>query len=193
MNLATRRMVESAILIAIGTVLSIFSFQGPWALGGSVTICSMLPLAIIAWRYGTRWGLLSAFIYAVIQMVLGFSNVGYGRNAFEMLMIVLLDYIIAFTVIGFSAMFKGRIKNDKLAVVMGILVTFVLRFVCHFLSGWLIWEALWPNGYNYAAPVWSLLYNGSYMLPEIIITAVVAWLSFIPLKKYWLGEGEPQA
>ena len=49
-------------VIAIGTVLSIFSFQGPWALGGSVTICSMLPLAIISWRHGTRWGLISAFM-----------------------------------------------------------------------------------------------------------------------------------
>ena len=119
MNLTTRRMVESAILIAVGTVLSIFSFRGPWALGGSVTICSMLPLAIIAWRHGTRWGLISAFIYAVVQMMLGFGNVGYGRNAVQMLMIVLLDYIVAFTVIGFSAMFKGRVKDHKLAAVLG--------------------------------------------------------------------------
>ena len=73
------------------------------------------------------------------------------------------------------------------------LVTFTLRFLCHFLSGWLIWEALWPNSYSYAAPVWSLLYNGSYMLPEIAITAAVAWLSFVPLKKYWLGEDLPRA
>ncbi len=188
MNPTTRRMVESAILIAIGTVLSIFSFQGPWALGGSVTVCSMLPLAIIAWRHGTRWGLASSFVFAVIQMLLGFSNVGYGRNAAEMLLIALLDYIVAFTVIGFSAMFRGRVKDDRLAAVLGIVVTFVLRFLCHFVSGWFIWEALWPNGYNYAAPLWSLLYNGSYMLPEIIITGAVTWLSFAPLKRYWLGE-----
>ncbi len=188
MNVKTRRMVESAILIAIGTVLSIFSFQGPWALGGSVTICSMLPLAIIAWRHGTRRGLAAALLFALIQMMMGFSNVGYGRTALEMLMIALLDYIIAFTVIGLSAMFKNRIKDHRLAAVLGISLTFMLRYVCHFLSGWLIWEALWPNGYQYAAPVWSFLYNGSYMLPEIIITVMVCWLSFVPLKKFWLGE-----
>ena len=193
MNLTTRRMVESAIFIAIGTVLSIFSFQGPWALGGSVTICSMLPLAIISWRHGIRWSLISAFIFALIQLMLGFGNVGYGRNFFEMLLIALLDYIIAFTVIGLSAMFKGKVKDNRLAAVLGITVTFTLRFLCHFLSGWLIWEALWPNSYSYAAPVWSLLYNGSYMLPEIAITAAVAWLSFVPLKKYWLGEDLPRA
>lgn len=193
MNLTTRRMVESAILIAIGTVLSLFSFQGPWALGGSVTVCAMLPLVFIAWRHGAKWGLFSAFIYALLQMMLGFKNVGYGRNFFEMLMIALLDYIVAFTVIGFSALFKDRGRDKRLAVVLGITVTFALRFLCHFVSGWFIWEALGPNGYGYAAPLWSLLYNGSYMLPEILITAVVAWLSFVPLKKYWLGEDLKQA
>ena len=146
MNLTTRRMVESAIFIAIGTVLSIFSFQGPWALGGSVTICSMLPLAIISWRHGTRWGLISAFIFALIQLMLGFGNVGYGRNFFEMLLIALLDYIIAFTVIGLSAMFKGKLKDNRLAAVLGITVTFTLRFLCHFLSGWLIWATVSGNG-----------------------------------------------
>ena len=67
-------------------------------------------------------------------------------------------------------------------------LSFTLRFLCHFLSGWLIWEALWPNELGYAAPMWSLLYNGSYMLPETLITAVVAFASFGPLKRYWLGE-----
>ena len=188
MTLTTRRMVESAILIAIGTVLSVLSFQGPWALGGSITICSMLPLVFIAWRHGTRWGLFSAFVYALLQMFLGLKNVGYGRNPGEMLLIALLDYVLAFTAIGLSAMFKGRVKDNRLAVVLGIVVTFALRFLCHFLSGWLIWEALWPNEHGYAAPMWSLLYNGSYMLPETLITAVVAFASFGPLKRYWLGE-----
>lgn len=188
MTLTTRRMVESAILIAIGTVLSVLSFQGPWALGGSITICSMLPLVFIAWRHGTRWGLFSAFVYALLQMFLGLKNVGYGRNPGEMLLIALLDYVLAFTAIGLSAMFKGRVKDNRLAVVLGIVVTFALRFLCHFLSGWLIWEALWPNELGYAAPMWSLLYNGSYMLPETLITAVVAFASFGPLKRYWLGE-----
>mgnify|MGYP002409690829 CR=1 FL=1 len=188
MTLTTRRMVESAILIAIGTVLSVLSFQGPWALGGSITICSMLPLVFIAWRHGTRWGLFSAFVYALLQMFLGLKNVGYGRNPGEMLLIALLDYVLAFTAIGLAAMFKGRVKDNRLAVVLGIVVTFALRFLCHFLSGWLIWEALWPNELGYAAPMWSLLYNGSYMLPETLITAVVAFASFGPLKRYWLGE-----
>lgn len=188
MSISTRRMVESAILIAIGTVLSILSIQGPWALGGSITICSMLPLVFIAWRYGTRWGLFSAFVFALLQMFLGFKNVSYGRNLFEMLAIALLDYIMAFGVIGLSGLMKNSFRNKRTALLAGIVFTFLLRYTCHFFSGWLIWEALWPNGQGFAAPLWSFLYNGSYMAPEIIITGIVAWLSFQPLKRYWLGE-----
>ena len=55
--------------------------------------------------------------------------------------------------------FKGRVKDNRLAAALGIAVTFALRFLCHFLSGWLIWEALWPNSYSYAAPVWSVSYT----------------------------------
>lgn len=188
MTLSTRRMVESAILIAIGTVLSILSFQGPWALGGSITICSMLPLVFISWRYETRWGMFSAFIYSLLQLILGFKNIGYGRNALEMLLIALLDYILAYSVISLSSVFKGRFKDQRLALLAGIMLTLLLRYAFHFFSGWIIWEALWPNDQGFTSPMWSLVYNGSYMVPEIIITSIVAWLSYQPLKRYWLGE-----
>ncbi len=193
MPLTTRRMVESAILIAIGTVLSVLSFQGPWALGGSITICSMLPLVFIAWRHGGKWGVFSAFIYALLQMMLGFKNVGYGRNILEMVLIALLDYILAFSVIGLSGAFTKRFAKSRTALMAGIAVTFSARFLFHFISGWLIWEALWPNELAWSSPLWSLAYNGSYMLPETLITLLVAWISYTPLKRYWLGEdlGKP--
>ena len=188
MPLSTRRMVESAILIAIGTVLSILSFQGPWALGGSITICSMLPLVFIAQRHGSKWGVFSAFIYALLQMMLGFKNVGYGRSILEMVLIALLDYILAFSVIGLASAFNKRFSQRRTALMVGIAVTFFVRFLFHFASGWLIWEALWPNELAWSSPLWSLAYNGSYMLPETLITLLVAWISYIPLKRYWLGE-----
>ena len=58
MKTDTRRMVESALLLTIGTVLSVLSFQGVWALGGSITFCSMLPLVVLSWRWGWKWGTL---------------------------------------------------------------------------------------------------------------------------------------
>ena len=190
MGKSTRRLVESAVMIAIGTVLSMFPFSAPWAFGGGVTICSMLPLVIIAHRYGTKWGLFTAFVYSVLQLILGVSNVqfaaGYG---FALAVgVLLLDYILAFTVIGLSACFNGVIKNHLVSIVVGIVFTFALRFVCHFLSGWIIWGVITPNEMGLVAPLYSLIYNGGYMLPETIITALVAVLTYKPLKRYWLAE-----
>ena len=190
MGKSTRRLVESAVMIAIGTVLSMFPFSAPWAFGGGVTICSMLPLVIIAHRYGTTWGLFTAFVYSVLQLILGVSNVQFAAGYGFVLAVgvLLLDYILAFTVIGLSACFNGVIKNHLVSIVVGIVFTFALRFVCHFLSGWIIWGVITPNEMGLVAPLYSLIYNGGYMLPETIITALVAVLTYKPLKRYWLAE-----
>lgn len=188
MNTNTKRLVESAIMVAIGTLLSVLSFQGPWALGGSITVCSMLPLVFIAQRYGTKWGVFTAFVFSLLQLVLGVHNVQYATSFIMAVGIVMLDYVLAFTIVGFSAVFNKLISNRLVAIITGIIVTFVGRFVCHFLSGWIIWEALWPNELGWAPALWSFVYNGSYMLPEIIITVVAAALLYKPLNKYWLGE-----
>lgn len=188
MSVSLKRITESAILIAIGTVLSLFTFKGPWALGGGITFCSMLPLVLTAHRHGTRWGILSALVYGLLQMLLGLSNVQYAPNALTAVGIILLDYVVAYGVLGLSAIFNGVVKNRRFAIVLGIVFAMFLRFLCHYLSGVWVWEALWPNSLGWAAPLWSLSYNGSYMLPEMVITSVVAFLSFAPLKKYWLGE-----
>lgn len=187
-NQTTKRLVESAVMIAIGTVLSMFSFQGPWALGGSITFCSMLPLVLISWRYGCGWGTFTAFVYSLLQMVLGISNVQYADSVTTAILIILFDYIIAFSVIGLAAIFKGRLGRPKLELALGIVVTFLGRLACHYVSGVLVWEVLWPNELGWAAPIWSIAYNASYMIPETIITSLVAVLSYGLLRKYYQGE-----
>ncbi len=182
------RLVESAVLIAVGTVLSLLSFPGFWPLGGSVTFCAMLPIVILAHRHGTPWGLLCGLIYALLQMALGFGNVQYAPNALMAIGIIALDYLLPFTLIGLSGVFSVAVKNRPAAIALGILMTFALRFLCHFLSGLIIWEALFPNELGWAAPLWSLYYNGSYMLPETLITLAAALVSYRPLKRYWHGE-----
>jgi len=188
MKTKLRQIAESAILVAIGTVLSLFTFQGPWALGGGITVCSMLPLVMIAQRHGTKWGVLSALVYSVLQLLLGINNVQYAPTALSVAGIIVFDYILAYTVLGFSACFNSAFKDRRKAIVLGIVVTFFGRFLCHFISGVIIWEALFPNELGWAPAVWSLAYNGSYMLPEIIITCVVAYMTYKPLKRYWLSE-----
>ena len=179
-NETLKKLVLSAMMIAIGTVLSLdmFKFGGLWAFGGGVTFCSMLPLVIVSYIYGSKWGVFTAFVYSVLQALLGVDNIQYATSFGMAMEILFLDYIVAYTVIGFAGAFKNIIKNQSLALVTGIFTTFFVRFACHFVTGWAIWDALWPNEFGFISPLYSLYYNGSYMLPEAIITSVVAVLLY---------------
>ena len=187
-HLRVHRMVESAVMLAIAVVLSLFPFSSPWALGGGITVCSMLPLVILSWRYGCLWGTFAAFVYSLLQMILGFSNVQYADSVTTAVLIILFDYVFAFSVVGLSGLFKGRLGRPRLELVLGITVTFLVRLACHYISGVVVWEVLWPNELGWAAPIWSIAYNGSYMIPEIIITGLVASLSYGPLERYYQGK-----
>ena len=184
-----RWLVESAVMIAIGTVLSNPPFKIDFPLGGGLTLCSMLPLVLLSWRYGIGRGLIAALAYSLIQLVFGLDNVQYATSALMAAGIVLLDYIAPYTVLGLSGMLKGKTKDPRLGLALGIVITFVLRFLCHFITGWWIWDALWPNEFGWTAPVYSFAYNGSYMGAEIVLTCVVAWILYsTPLKRYLNGE-----
>ena len=187
-RLTVRWLVESAIMIAIGTILSEFP-KIDFPLGGGLTICSMLPLVLISWRYGVGRGLIAAVAYSLLQLLLGMNNVQYAASALMAAGIILLDYVVPYTLIGLAGMFKGRMKDPRLGLVLGIAVTFTLRFLCHFVTGWWIWDALWPNEFGWASPFYSLAYNGSYMGAELVFTSVVAWILYsTPLKPYFDGE-----
>ena len=169
----TRKLTECALLIAIATVLSFIQFPGPWVNGGSITLCSMLPICIIGYRHGTKWGLLSGLTYGIIQMIFGISGLK-GITFGTFIAAVILDYLFAFTVLGFSGIFRGMIKNQTTSFAVGAGFAVFLRFICHFISGALVWDSLLAEtGINWAGILFSLQYNGSYMLPELIITVVV--------------------
>ena len=189
-NPTTRRIAESAMLIAIATVLGMIELKMPF--GGGVTICSMLPLVVISHRYGWKWGVFTAFAYSLIQLMLGLNNVGYATSFLMAVAIILLDYVLAFTVIGLSGVFDLFIKNRRAALAVGIAVTFTLRFLSHLLSGALIWDVWMPEefmGMTMTNPwQYSFLYNGSYMLVELIVTEIVAMAIYAPLGRYFRGE-----
>ena len=141
-----------------------------------------------SWRWGWKWGTLCGLVFGILQMCLGYANVQYATSVGMAAAIILLDYVLAFSVIGLAGLFRGRLKQERAGIIVSIAVTFFLRFLCHFLSGVLIWEALWPNELGWAAPVWSAAYNGSFMVPELLITGVAAFVSWRPLERYYLGR-----
>ncbi len=172
-NEKLKMLVLSAIMIAVGTVLSELKITMP--MGGGLTICSMLPLVLVSFRYGAGWGTFTAFVYSLLQCLIGLDNIQFATSTAMAVEIVLFDYILPYTVIGFAGamIFRKIFKEKNKALVAGICITFFARFLCHFYTGWIIWNALWPNEFGMLAPVYSLCYNAIYMVPEAIITSYV--------------------
>ncbi len=174
----TRILTEGAMMIALSTVLSMVKvFEMPY--GGSVTLLSMLPLILMSLRHGTKWGLFTAFVHSILQLLMGLANVAAAANLMAQVGCVLLDYVLAFTALGLADAFANKFGNKILGVAVGAFGVCLLRFICSFFSGWLLWGS-YKDSYEWAKdmPVWmySLVYNGGYMLPETILTVVGAVL-----------------
>ena len=182
----TRVLVECALMVAIGTVLAnikIFTMPN----GGSVTLLSMLPFVLVSFRHGVKWGLFTGLVNGCLQMLLGFWAPPTPTFIY-FLGEILLDYLVAFTPLGLAGLFKGK----KWGIFVGTVVGCLGRFVVHYISGVTIYKILAPTEFmkwTFTSPsAYSLVYNGSYMLPNTIIALVIAAVLYKPLKKYILGQ-----
>ena len=166
----TKLLVDGAMLIALATILSYIKF-GSLPFGGSITL-KTIPIVIYGFRNGPKWGLLTGFTYGLLQMILGFSNVVYCTTFISQIGCIVLDYLLAYSLLGLGRVF-GKIagKNFMANVITGSVICCLLQFICAFLSGWLLWSSYAPEGMNTA--LYSLLYNGSYMLPNTVILLIV--------------------
>jgi len=173
----TKKLTVSAIMIALATVLMWVSklIPAPWMQGGSVTIASMVPIIFIGIIYGSRWGLSASFAYALIQMMFGFYPPP-TQTPLYFVMVVLIDYVFAFGVLGLSGMFYSVFGKKYYSAIASAFVVTTLRYVCHIVSGVLIWGVYAEEGQSVMA--YSLIYNGTYMVPEIIISTVVTAIIF---------------
>lgn len=172
----TKKMTTSAVLIAMSAALMIISkmFPMPWMQGGSVTLASMVPIITISLVIDCKWGILSGVIFALIQILTGFAPPP-TANLIDFILVVFLDYIAAFGILGTAGFFyKFFGKNAWSIPASGIIVT-SLRYICHIISGVLIWGVYADEGQSVWA--YSIIYNGGYMLPEIIITGIVLTVS----------------
>ena len=167
----TRILVECSLMIAAGTVLSnIKIYELPN--GGAVTFLSMLPFVLVSFRHGVKWGLFTGFVNSLLQMLLGF----YAPPVPSFLYFlgeVLLDYVLAFMALGLAELFARPFHNRMVGVAFGTFMVGLLRFLCSFLSGVLVWGNL---NEGLSAWTYSLGYNASYMVPETLLTMVAAVL-----------------
>ncbi|MDF2819725.1 MAG: thiT [Clostridiales bacterium] len=171
-NKNVEKLVTSAIMIALATVLSMLKI---WELpmGGSITLFSMLPICVIGYKYGVKHGLYVGFVYGLFQLILGVSGLK-GLSLATVIGAIFLDYLIAFSVLGFSGLFRNNKKMSlSLSLALGCGLAGFLRFLCHFISGYLLW-AIWAEKVGWAAIVYSFQYNISYMGIETVLTVIAA-------------------
>lgn len=174
MNNKTLRLTESAIMLALGFILSMLKIID-MPFGGSVTVFSMLPAVIIAYRYGTPWGLLVGFTASLLQMLTGLKNLTYGTSAWAVIAIIMLDYVVAFTAMGLGGIFKGKIKDQGASIACGAFAACLIRYICHVISGCTVWAGVSiPTNDGL---IYSMVYNAAYMIPEAVITVVGAYFA----------------
>ena len=164
-------LVESAVMVALATVLSLLKLAELPA-GGSVTFASMLPIVLISYRHGVKYGLAAGTVYGLLQQLLGLKNLSYVTGFASVLAVILLDYVIAFAVLGLGGIFrKKRGMRQSLALVSGAAMASALRYICHVISGATVWAGL--SIPTEAVLIGSLSYNATYMLPETLILLLV--------------------
>ncbi len=165
-----QRMCVTAVLLALATVLSLLKYPMPF--GGSITLLSMLPIVMLPLMYGTRWGMVSAFIYSLIQLGLDLGAVfSWGLTSQALIGTVVLDYVLAFSLLGLAGIFKSK---GIIGIAGGVVMVLVLRFLMHFVSGVVIFDTFTSAD----AWIYSLTYNASYMVPEFITTTAAAVILF---------------
>lgn len=196
-------LVESAVMIALAAVLELVAklIIPEMPFGGQVTIVSMLPVVLVGWKYGIGNGLITGFVYSLVQMALGVKTISglimpasedYLGSLGNVVLMFILDYIVAYTVLGLGAMYKKKIKNNSVSLALGAFTVLSLRYISHIISGYILYGA-WAEWFftqegfyswgqtiintfsgNALSLVYSIVYNGFYMIPEIIITTIVA-------------------
>jgi len=205
MNTKTKRITESAMLLAVAIVLELCSkaFIPEMPFGGQITLVSMLPVVLISYRHGVKWGLVSGLCYALLEMAIGARTVaaafqpgyfGDGVMLLNAFIMCILDYIAAFTALGLGGVFRSRIKNPGTGLMLGSLVALGARYLVHIASGYILFSG-WAEWFftQEGFPAWggtlvaslspealglvySVVYNGFYMIPEIILTMAASLL-----------------
>ena len=164
MNTKTRMLVEGGLAAALAIALSYLKL---WRMpqGGSVTL-ENIPLLIFSLRWGIKAGMGAGVVAGIVQLMLG----GYVVHPVQ----ALLDYPLAFGALGLA----GSVRRP---IWVGLSLGSFMRFSCHVLSGVVFFGSYAPEGTN----VWlySIIYNGSYMLPNLVIAFILTYLIWPRLKK----------
>ncbi len=186
---STKVLAEIAIFAAIAFALDALQagiWRGVWVNGGSFGF-AMVPIFIIAYRRGLLPGVLCGFIVSLVQMLGGVYAINGASfdNAFMQAMgpffQIMLDYVLAYTVVGLAGCFAGLFKKETsfkrqtLWIIVGTVVAGLLKYACHVLAGGWFWLNQGGSFAGVADTSWlySFVYNGTFMIPNIILCTVL--------------------
>ena len=177
-HLRTRMLCEGALMVALAQILGYLKLaEAPN--GGSITF-AMFPIILFAVRWGLRPGLMAGFLFGLLQLIFD-GAYAWGWQS------MLLDYLVAFTPLGLAGLFRGK----SWGLFAGTLAGCLARFAIHYISGVTVYKILAPTeflNWTFSSPaLYSLVYNGSYMLPNTIITLLISVVLYVPLKRFILG------
>ena len=160
-KMGTRQLVFCAMAMALAFITSYLKlFNMPW--GGSVTLCSMLFIVLVAHWYGPKTGVLVGLAYGILQ----FIQEPYVLSFFQ----VCCDYILAFAALGVAGFFA----KSKHGLLKGYIAAVIARGAFHALGGYLYWMDYMPDNFPKAlTSVYPIVYNYSYLLAEGIITVII--------------------
>ena len=167
-------LVEGALCIAMAYALSFLKFK-IWPDGGSIDIV-MVPLLVFAWRRGAVWGVIAGLIFGTIKCFFA-GGFAWGWQS------ILLDYTVAYGAVGLG----GLVRKTRFGLPVGAVIGSICRFIIHFISGVTIYRILEPEvfaGTTYSNPeLFSAVYNGSYMLANMILAVILCALLQKPLSR----------
>lgn len=175
MNKKTLFLVEIAVFAALALLLDMvsnFVFSRIWPAGGSISI-AMVPVFLMAFRWGIKGGLLTGFLLGLLQVALGQAYIIHPLQGF-------IDYFLAFTLVGAAGVFskgviEGFAKGQKARairnIILGVFVGSFLRFLSHFATGIIYFASSELQGFSIVK--FSAGYNGSYMLPNFILCSIL--------------------
>jgi thiamine transporter len=174
-----KTMAEVAIFSALGFVLDLVAglySKFLFVNGGSIGI-AMMCVFFVAYRRGLIPGLATGLIIGLLQLAGGWYTSPLADEGWKAFIQIGLDYWLAYPLTGFAGVMfrafqKSETKKGKITMlIIGCAIGGLLKYLCHFLSGVIFWpDDLWGVGGSVA---YSLLYNGAYMLPSIILSTAL--------------------
>ena len=201
MYLLVRMLCEGGLMIALALVLGLLKvFELPQ--GGSISL-EMLPLLFFCVRWGMGGGFIACFAFGVLQVFIQ-GAVSWGWQS------ILLDYVLAFTVLGLAWYIARPFPSSKVGRAVGAGVsTFVvcaLRYVCSVLSGYVVWKDYdyafdWMTNFGWGQAIegmaenalcwlYSIVYNATYMIPEALFTVAAAVVLMLAAPKLFAARAK---